>query len=76
MLVVWNHLQGWRFQLADDHQFENKGSVGKGNEILTGLPQRSTGAATLGGFRAISSDDGFKSLLYNKDVEDAVGRNI
>ncbi|WP_237478622.1 clostripain-related cysteine peptidase [Lichenibacterium dinghuense] len=72
MLVMWNHGQGWRLQLAGG------GATPAGSSSGVGAAPVTPGAVPkiVGGFRAISSDDDTGSILYNREVQDVVAREF
>lgn len=77
MLIVWNHGQGWRFQMARDISLRVTGAtrlpaaaVQAMNEVVSqpkDVPQ-------VGGFRAVSFDDDTGNFLYNSDVQQSVAK--
>ncbi len=72
MLIVWNHGQGFRFQLAKNLGLR-AASAQRGSKLEPGqIPASNREAPLLGGFRAISSDDDTRSILYNRQVQDVV----
>jgi len=70
MLVIWNHGQGWRFQLAKNENLRAAASRGDTGSIP--LPATLADAPPVGGYRAVSSDDDTGSILYNKQIQDVV----
>jgi hypothetical protein len=60
MLVIWNHGQGWRFELARNSSAR----------LLS--PRAPSSSAPLGGFRAVSQDDDTGSILFNREIQDVV----
>lgn len=70
MLVIWNHGQGWRFQLAANSALKRQ-SV---RAALTKQEMDSLPATTpaVGGYRAVSSDDDTGTILYNREVQDVI----
>ena len=72
MLVIWNHGQGWRFQMAADSDIRLSSALGRLGGVSTQrqlATKRST--PTIGGFRAASFDDDTGHYLYNSDIEQA-----
>jgi hypothetical protein len=65
MLIVWNHGQGYRLQMAA--LASRVPPVNKPTE---------RNASAVGGFRAVSSDDDTGSILYNSEVEQAIASNF
>ncbi len=70
MLVIWNHGQGWRFQLAAN-------SALKRQSVRAALTQQELGTVpattpAVGGYRAVSSDDDTGKILYNREVQDVI----
>lgn len=70
MLVIWNHGQGWRFQLAKNEKLRIASSRGDTTSVL--IPALVADAPPMGGFRAVSSDDDTRSILFNKQIQDVV----
>jgi hypothetical protein len=70
MLVIWNHGQGWRFQLAPNKSHREAAARGR---LTSAAIQQATAAKTptMGGYRAVSSDD-TDSILYNSEVQAVV----
>lgn len=70
MLVIWNHGQGWRFQLSANKALKLQSSRGN----LTPQQIATVPAATpsVGGYRAVSSDDDTGKILYNREVQDVI----
>ena len=70
MLVIWNHGQGWRFQLAADRAIRQQAV----RAALPGAVAQSVPATTpaVGGYRAVSSDDDTGKILYNREVQDVI----
>lgn len=58
LVVVWNHGQGWRLMLRSN------------DEPATASFR--TNADRTGGYRAISSDDEYNSIIYNQDVATSI----
>lgn len=72
MLIIWNHGQGYRLllpTLAPKIVMQTK-SVAP----LPTTPR--PGFGTIGGFRAVSSDDDTGSILYNSEVQGAIARSF
>lgn len=72
MLVIWNHGQGWRFQLASDvgvraASASRNQSVQKTSSV--DLQKAAENTAPLGGFRAVSFDQDTGNFLYNSDIQ-------
>jgi hypothetical protein len=66
MLVIWNHGQGWRFQMAASDSLRTLSTRGAGGE-----PQLANAPATtpaVGGYRAVSADGDTGSILFNSEV--------
>jgi len=70
MLVIWNHGQGWRFQLANNMELRTASSRGDTRPLP--IPTSVAEAPPIGGFRAVSSDDDTRSILFNKQIQDVV----
>lgn len=72
MLVIWNHGQGWRFQVASDPATRKRAGRTRG---VTPQELRNAGSP-LGGYRAVSSDDDTGSILYNSEIADVIAREF
>ncbi|CAO3941785.1 clostripain-related cysteine peptidase [Achromobacter mucicolens] len=70
MLVIWNHGQGWRFQLAADEALKQLSSRSQPSQQQINLVAPNTPA--VGGYRAISSDDDTGNILFNREVQDVI----
>lgn len=70
MLVIWNHGQGWRFQLADNSALKQKSARASLPEQVVQTVPATTPA--VGGYRAVSSDDDTGKILYNREVQDVI----
>ncbi|MCC7682750.1 clostripain-related cysteine peptidase [Janthinobacterium sp. FW305-128] len=70
MLVIWNHGQGWRFQLAANGPLkEQSARFGLTTQQLNAVPATTPAVA---GYRAVSSDDDTGHILYNREVQDVI----
>jgi hypothetical protein len=70
MLIIWNHGQGWRFQLAANKEVRyaiNRAQISQPLQV-----KAEVNTPTLGGIKAISIDDDTGSILYNREVEDVL----
>lgn len=70
MLVIWNHGQGWRFQLATNDAV-------KLQAVRAALPKQELdkvppNTPAVGGYRAVSSDDDTGKILYNREVQEVI----
>ena len=70
MLIIWNHGQGWRFQLSADRSLRQAAS--RGALALDSRPSGSAVPPSLGGFRAVSNDEDTGSILFNREIQDVV----
>lgn len=70
MVIIWNHGQGWRFQLAKT--FDSRLVAARNRSMPTDALVEAGRPPALGGYRAISSDDDTGSLLYNRQVQDVI----
>lgn len=61
-VIVWNHGQGYRFQLTDDRDTRARASYD--TTVVSEADQD-----IVGGYRAVSSDDDTGHLLYNSDIQ-------
>ncbi|MGV7216406.1 clostripain-related cysteine peptidase [Bradyrhizobium sp. UFLA05-112] len=72
MLVIWNHGQGWRFQLASDTNVRAT-SASRNPSVQTvnaaDLQRAAENTPPLGGFRAVSFDQDTGNFLYNSDIQ-------
>ncbi|WP_050418986.1 clostripain-related cysteine peptidase [Bradyrhizobium tropiciagri] len=72
MLVIWNHGQGWRFQLAGDADV--RAASASRNQAVPAMPAAALQKAAentppLGGFRAVSFDQDTGNFLFNSDIQ-------
>lgn len=75
MLVIWNHGQGWRFQLAPDKNSSTaQSSVPRDASDLELLTGQQVPGPLIGGYRAVSSDGDTKNILYNNEIQEALTR--
>jgi len=70
MLIIWNHGQGWRFQLAPDRALR----VAAASRSQTAAESQRLGASMasvppLNGYRSVSFDEDSKSTLFNSDIQ-------
>ncbi|KJC57516.1 hypothetical protein UP10_28455 [Bradyrhizobium sp. LTSPM299] len=74
MLVIWNHGQGWRFQMADDESIRDASTriPPTDRTMFTRLSQAAEHTPQVGGYRAVSFDDDTKHFLYNSDVQKSI----
>jgi hypothetical protein len=70
MVVIWNHGQGWRFELATDSSARLLLPLKRVSTAAAGRSPSSS--APLGGFRAVSVDDDTGSILFNREIQDVV----
>jgi hypothetical protein len=70
MVIVWNHGQGYRLMFTR--------LVARMSPAERARFQAAPGApgGTIGGFRAVSSDDDTRSILYNAEVAGALSRSF
>ncbi|MBK7464701.1 MAG: hypothetical protein IPJ50_19675 [Betaproteobacteria bacterium] len=70
MLVIWNHGQGWRFQLAANNALKRQAV----RAALTKQEMDTVPPTTpaVGGYRAVSSDDDTGKILYNREVQEVI----
>jgi hypothetical protein len=74
MLIIWNHGQGWRFQLAADKAA--RAAATRALLATSALADLRAKTPVLGGIKAISIDDDTGSILYNRDVEDVLEKHF
>jgi len=75
MLIIWNHGQGWRFQMARDVSLRLTGATrtpSASMQAMDGIANKSTASPQVGGFRAVSFDDDTGNFLYNSEVQQSV----
>jgi|CXWL01.1.fsa_nt_gi hypothetical protein len=65
-VIIWNHGQGYRFQLFNNRQTTTKNALDQ--------PNMSTGETIspldiVGGYRAVSADEDNTTILYNSDIQ-------
>lgn len=73
MLVIWNHGQGWRFQLAADPNVKTAAAKQQRSSTdLQALIGVRSPVATSGGYRAVSIDDDSGKVLYNRQIQDVL----
>ena len=70
MLVIWNHGQGWRFQLAANSSLKRQ-------SVRAALTKQDAdkvppNTPAVGGYRAVSSDDDTGKILYNREVQEII----
>ncbi len=65
MLIIWNHGQGWRFQLSRDRSLRARTSVER-NPAHS--PRGVTPSPAV--LRSVSFDEDRKTFLYNRDIQD------
>jgi hypothetical protein len=70
MLVIWNHGQGWRLELAKNSPVPRLSPLKRVS--ATTVARSPTPFAPLGGFRAVSVDDDTGSILFNREIQDVV----
>ncbi|OAF19643.1 clostripain-related cysteine peptidase [Bradyrhizobium neotropicale] len=77
MLVVWNHGQGWRFQMARDASLRVTGAArlpASTVQAMSEIASNPSESPQVGGFRAVSFDDDTGRFLYNSDVQKSVAQ--
>ncbi len=62
MLVVWNHGQGWRLYTA----------ATLNSTTLFSRSRSAASGTTHGGYRSVSGDDEFNTIIYNTEVAQAI----
>jgi hypothetical protein len=78
MLVIWNHGQGWRFQMAEDRSIRSAAaSTGARDvELYRRMNVAKPTTPVIGGYRAVSFDDDTGHLLYNSDVQQSLQKAV
>jgi hypothetical protein len=69
MVVVWNHGQGWRYQLAKSSEARIHAAAGR--IAAASAVAKIEDVPAVGGFRSISHDEDSNNILYNFDVQQA-----
>lgn len=70
MLVIWNHGQGWRFQMAEDVGVRRASARAQNDSAsVQRLAQAVAITPQVGGYRAASFDDDTHHFLYNSDIQ-------
>ncbi|WP_084800098.1 clostripain-related cysteine peptidase [Bradyrhizobium sp. Ai1a-2] len=73
MLVVWNHGQGWRFQMAADASIRQMATTRRlSRSTLQDSRAASENVPHVGGYRAVSFDEETNSLWCMSDVQQSV----
>jgi hypothetical protein len=67
MLIIWNHGQGWRLQLADQ-----RSAPGAGVKVPVDDPRPSQVPIPPGGFRSVSFDQESGDFLFNSEIQDVI----
>jgi hypothetical protein len=70
MLVIWNHGQGWRFQMAEDEGVRMASARAQNDRASVQLlAEAAVTTPQVGGYRAASFDDDTHHFLYNSDIQ-------
>lgn len=73
ILVIWNHGQGWRFQLAADSNLKAIGAKQRSsNQEMQQLLGVNAPIGSMGGYRAVSTDDDTGGILFNRQIQDVL----
>jgi len=67
MLIIWNHGQGWRFQLSSDRSLRARAAVDRNP---THHPRETAPPPAV--LRSVSFDEDRRSFLYNRDIQDVL----
>jgi hypothetical protein len=69
MLIIWNHGQGWRFQLAPDRTLRitaaSRSQTAKSHELSATVGS----VPPLNGYRSVSLDEDTGNILFNSDIQ-------
>jgi hypothetical protein len=68
--LIWNHGQGWRFQLAQD--FDIKAAATSRNPVpatTSRLKSALNSVPPLNGYRSVSLDEDTGNILFNSDIQ-------
>jgi hypothetical protein len=82
MLVIWNHGQGYRFQLARSRNTREASLSREATQSALISMNGGKSPAVIGSFRSVSSDEVTGHILYNRQIQDALlalsqkGRNL
>ena len=74
MLVIWNHGQGWRYQMAvdpNDRVLAARPPTFSMNVLPSPVPVGDAGPP-IGGYRSVSSDSDTGNILYNREIQDVL----
>jgi hypothetical protein len=70
LLVIWNHGQGWRFQMAEDEGVRMASARAPNDSAsVQRLAEAAATTPQIGGYRAASFDDDTRHFLYNSDIQ-------
>jgi hypothetical protein len=76
MVIIWNHGQGWRFQVAANRAVKESASGAPITVTRKELAGLSTATGTIGGYRSVSSDEDTGSTLFNSDVAAVLAKHF
>jgi hypothetical protein len=71
MLVIWDHGQGYRFQIAMDRRNREFASL-RSLALDGGRAPEQPNSPILGGIKSVSYDEDTGNILYNRDIEDSL----
>jgi Clostripain family len=72
MLIIWNHGQGWRFQLADDRRLKTAAASRSTAETRTTLAAALPTVPPMNGYKSVSLDEDSGNILFNSDIQAAL----
>ncbi|WP_316195619.1 MULTISPECIES: clostripain-related cysteine peptidase [unclassified Bradyrhizobium] len=77
MLIIWNHGQGWRFQLAREFNVRAMAS----SRSLTAnassqLKSSLSSVPPLNGYRSVSLDEDTGNILFNRDIQGVLDKRF
>lgn len=72
MLIIWNHGQGWRFQLAAARSMREAAARNSVAEGVRSLERADVPSPN--GFKSVSYDEDTRNILYNRDIQDTLQR--
>jgi Clostripain family len=75
MLVIWNHGQGWRFQIATALNVRTLAAKKDAMSVAM-VDQMKPRVPPVGGYRSVSWDDDTKNILYNSQIQTVLSQKF
>lgn len=76
-LIIWNHGQGWRLQALRDRALRSGPNRADSDpDLLQRAFAGTDSESAVGGFRSVSFDEDTRNFLYNRDIQDQLGRYL